>query len=249
MSQQFIPVSKPHLTTQCKKFVADAVKSNDISGLYGNYIGLFEKEFSKYIGKKYSISCSSGTSALHMSIISLGLKKNDEILIADLTNMATFFSAMYKDLKIIPIDICKKKFIISTEDLKKKITSNTKAIIVVHLFGQPVDVKKIKKIIKNKKIKIIEDCAEAHGSEIHNKKVGFFGDIAAFSFFANKNLTTGEGGVILTNSKEIKNKIINLKNLSFGTGKNKFIHSGIGFNYRMTKLESGLLDKSNFVGR
>lgn len=231
-----IPVSKPYVSNQCEQEIWQAVKAKEVSGNFGDYIPKFENKFASFCGTKHAISCSNGTTALHLCLLAAGIKCGDEVLISDTTNMATFFAAEYVGAKIIPVDICKDSYTIDPRDLEAKITSKTKALICVHLFGQLCDMQKIVEIAKRNSLIVIEDCAEAHGAEFFGKKAGSFGDLGAFSFFSNKLLTSGEGGAVTTNSDRYAKKIRSLKSLSFGE-KNKFIHKDIGFNYRMTNIQ------------
>lgn len=234
-----IPVSKPYLTQQCLDFAQDALSSRAISGLFGEYVEKFEEHFAKWVGSRYAVSCSSGTTALHLSLIAAGIKKDDEILVADLTNMATFFAVHYIGAQPIPVDINDRTYTIDLNDLQKKIKPSIKAIVIVHLFGQPVNVTDVRNIV-GPKVKIIEDCAEAHGSKINNIYVGNLGDFGAFSFFGNKNLTCGEGGIVTTNCYESYEKMKNLRSLAFSKTGNKFHHESIGFNYRLSNLHCAI---------
>lgn len=235
----FYPVSKPFIGSKEKKYVNESLKSHAISGFFGENIQQFEEKFAKFCGTKYAFTCSSGTTALHLAIMILRLKKNDEVLIPAITNMATYFAAIYEKCKIVPVDVLGEDLNIDPNDLKKKISKKTKALIVVHLFGKPINFKEIIKITKNKNIKIIEDCAEAHGASYFGQKVGSIGDIGCFSFYANKIITTGEGGMVTTNNKNYYLKGKSLKQLSFGK-KNKFIHEDIGYNYRLTNIQASI---------
>ena len=235
----YIPVSTPFFGKNEKKFVNKALDSKAISGFYGEYLPKFENFFSKICDCKYGITVSSGTTALHLALLSLNIQKNDEVLIPAITNMATYFSVIYQNAKPVPIDVLPENLNINYELIEKKITRKTKALIVVHLFGMPVDMKPIMKIVRKYNLKLIEDCAEAHGAKYKNKKVGSFGDFGCFSFYANKIITTGEGGMLTTNNKRLAEKARNLKELAFGK-KNKFIHSDIGYNYRLTNIQAAI---------
>jgi perosamine synthetase len=171
--------------------------------------------------------------------LSVGIKKGDEVIVSTLTNMATIFAILYIGAKPVPIDIEKDSFNIDVNLIEKKINKKTKAILVVHLFGQPVEMNIVKKIAKKYSLKIIEDCAEAHGALYKNKKVGSLGDVGCFSFYANKIISTGEGGMLTFNKKLYAEKAKNLKGLAFGK-QNKFMHRDIGYNYRMSNLQSAL---------
>ena len=234
-----VPVSKPLFSELAKENILDALNDKAISGLFGKYIPEFEESFAEFCGSKYAISCSSGTAAIHLPLAAYGLKKGDEVLVSSLTNMATFFAVMYTGATPIPVDIDLDTLNINIDDLNKKINGKTKAILVVHLFGHPVDMNSIMKVADDRNIPVFEDCAESHGAEYLGQKVGSFGTAGSFSFFANKILTSGEGGIVTTNDSQLNDKIRNIKSLAFGD-EDKFQHKDIGFNYRFTNLQAAL---------
>ena len=161
----------------------------------GPFVTIFEKKFEKYLSRK-SLAVSSGTTGIELALSSLNLEKNDEIIIPVLTFAATVNSIINAGLKPIFVDSKKDEFNIDENQIEKKITKKTKAIMVVHLYGRPCNMKKILKIAKKRKLILLEDCAEAIGSTIGKKRVGSFSDISIFSFFGNKTITTGEGGMV-----------------------------------------------------
>lgn len=232
-------VSIPAIGKYEKKCVNQALNKNEISGFFGSFIEKFENQFSKFCNTKYSLTVNSGTTAIHLALLANNIQKGDEVIVSTLTNMATVFAILYIGAIPIPIDIEKDTFNINTSLIEEKINKKTKAILIVHLFGHPVEMSKIIKIKKKYNLKLIEDCAEAHGATYFNKKVGSFGDAGCFSFYANKIITTGEGGIVTFNSKKIYQKAKNLKELAFGK-KEKFLHEDIGYNYRMTNLQAAL---------
>ena len=234
-----VPVAKPLFTNQVEKNIIEALNDKAISGLFGNHIIEFEENFAKFCDTKYAISCSSGTSALHLALAANNIKKGDEVLVSSLTNMATFFAVLYLGAKPVPVDIEIDTLNIDIKDLKKKISRNTKAIMVVHLFGHPVDMDPIIEIANKFNIPLFEDCAEAHGAEYKGKRVGGLSSAGCFSFFANKILTTGEGGMVTTNDKKLADKVKSLKSLAFGTN-DKFQHTDIGYNYRLTNIQAAI---------
>ncbi len=235
----FIPVSKPKFFGNEKKYVKDALKRTEISGFSGSYIKKFEESFAKFCEVNHAVSVSSGTTALHLAMATLNIKNGDEVLVQSFTNMATFFAVVYQDAKPIPIDSEIETLNIDPKLIEARITPKTKAIVVVHIYGHPVDMDPIMTIARKYKLYVVEDCAEAHGALYKGKKVGSIGDIGCFSFYANKVITTGEGGMITTNSKEFADRAWMLKNLAFGK-ENKFMHQDVGFNYRMTNLQAGI---------
>jgi len=232
-----IPVFDFKLGDKEKEFVNDCLETSFIG--QGSYVKKFEKVFRNFVNCKYGITTTSGTTALHLACKTLGIKKEDQVLVSSSTNMACAFSVDYCGAIPIPIDIERETWQMDVTKIEEKINEKTKAIMVVHLFGHPVDMDSVLKISKTHNLKIIEDCAEAHGVEYKGKKVGSIGDIGAFSFFSNKTITCGEGGMVVTNSKELAEKARSLKNLSFGEV-NKFMHTDIGFNYRMPNISAAL---------
>jgi perosamine synthetase len=232
-----IPVFDFKLGSKEKEYVQDCLRTSFIS--QGSYVKDFEKKFSKFVNCKYGITTTSGTTALHLACKAAGIENGDEVLVSSSTNMASAFSVDYCGAIPIPIDIEKETWQMDVKKIEKKINKKTKAIMVVHLFGHPVDMDPVLKISKKYKLKIIEDCAEAHGVEYKGKKVGSIGDVGAFSFFANKTITCGEGGMVVTNSKKISDRAKSLKNLSYGK-LNKFLHEDIGFNYRLPNISAAL---------
>lgn len=234
-----IPVSQPFLDQDETEHVLSALTSKAISGLYGEYIAEFEKAFSAYCGCSYGVATSSGTTALHLATASLGISSQDEVLVSSFTNMATFFAILYQGAAPVPIDIEPDTWNINPALIEEKITKRTKAILVVHIYGHPVDIDPILNIAKKYRLYVIEDCAEAHGALYKGQKAGSLGDIGCFSFYANKIVTTGEGGMLITNDAKLADKARSLKSLAFGTS-NRFMHQDIGFNYRMTNLQAAI---------
>jgi len=232
-----IPVFDFKIGAKEKEFVNDCLETSFIG--QGSYVKELEKKFSNFVNCKYGVTTTSGTTALHLACKTLGIKDGDQVLVSSSTNMACAFSVDYCGAIPIPIDIEKQTWQMDVNKIEEKINKKTKAIMVVHLFGHSVDMDPVLKISKKYNLKIIEDCAEAHGVEYKGKNVGSIGDIGAFSFFANKTITCGEGGIIVTNSKELAEKAKSLKNLSYGKS-NKFLHEDIGFNYRLSNISAAL---------
>ena len=212
---EFIPVNVPKIFKQDKINVKDCLDKGWISS-EGNFVKQFEVNFSKYINKKYGVAVANGTAALEIALKSLNLKKNDEVIIPTFSIISTALCVVKLGLKPILVDCDIENWNMKPIEVISKINAKTKAIIITHIYGFPVDLKKILHVAKSKKIKIIEDSAEMIGQEIKAKKCGSFGDISTFSFYANKHITTGEGGMILTNDVKIYNKCKSLRNLCFG---------------------------------
>ena len=234
-----VPVSRPHLGAPEIAYVNQALKANAISGVFGEFIERFETEFAAFCDTKYAVSCSNGTTALHLALAAAGVKEGDEVLVSTLTNMASFFAVLYLGAKPIPVDIELTTLTMDPTDLERKITPKSRAIMVVHLFGHPTDMDPINALATQHGLLVFEDCAEAHGATYKGKKVGSLSQASGFSFFANKILTTGEGGMVTTDDPQIATKARNLKALAFGSA-NKFMHQDIGFNYRMTNIQAAI---------
>ena len=223
------------------KILQDITKViNNSSFILGDSVFEFEKNFAKYCNAKYAIGCANGTDALTIALKILNLPKNSEVIIPAMTYCSTAFSVINSGLKPILVDIDSNKPTISASKIKEKITNKTRVIMPVHLYGSVVDINEIKKLIKGKKILIIDDCSQSHGAMLKNKKVGSLADISCFSLYPGKNLGAyGDAGVITTNSKFFYNKIRNFRNL--GSIK-KFIHTQIGFNSRMDTIQAAILN-------
>ena len=239
LGSKLIPVNQPIITNKDIEAVRKCLLSNWISG-ESPIVKKFEKEFSFMHKKKYGIAVSNGTAALEISLKSLNLKKNSEIIIPNFSIISTALAVIKNHLKPILVDVNLNNWNMDVDQIIKKITKKTKAILITHIYGYPVDMKKILKIAKRKKIIIIEDAAEMIGQKYKNRLCGSFGDISTFSFYANKHITTGEGGMILTNNKSIHDKSQSLRNLCFGKGINRFNHDDIGWNYRLSSMQAAL---------
>tara|TARA_A100001011_G_C14294645_1_gene837870 strand:- start:65 stop:1213 length:1149 start_codon:yes stop_codon:yes gene_type:complete len=258
-SYKFIPVNEPVVTSSDAKSVYKTVKSGWISST-GNEINKFEKKFAKIINKKYATTVSNGTAALEIALKALGIKKNDEVIIPNFTIISNALAVIKLNATPVPVDCNHFNWNMNIEQIKKKITKKTKAIIATHIYNYPLEMDKIIRICKKKNIKIIEDAAEVIGLKYNNKMCGSFGDISTFSFYANKHITTGEGGMILTNDFNIYEKCKSLKNLCFGKNFRRFVNSDVGWNYRFTNIQASLglsqlnrlnsiINKKIFVGK
>ena len=237
---KFIPVNIPKIFKNEKRFVNQALRTNWISS-EGPFVKKFEKNFSIYNKKKFGVAVSNGTAALEIAIKSLNLKKGSEVIIPAFSIISTANAVIKNKLKPILVDCDLETWNMRSDETLKKITKKTKAIIITHIYGLPVDLKKILQIAKKKNIIIIEDTAEVIGLKYKNKICGSFGDLSTFSFYANKHITTGEGGMICTNSKKYYEKCKSLRNLSFSKSfYDRFNHDDIGWNYRMSNLQAAL---------
>jgi len=234
----YIPVAIPDLKGNEFKYLTDAFLSTWISSS-GKYISRFEDEFSKYCGTKYGVAVSNGTVALHLALETLCIGKEDEVIVPDLTFAATINSVLHANAKPIIVDIEMDSWCISPGEIRKAITPKTKAIIPVHLYGQVCNMEEIMKIAREHNLFVIEDCAEAHGAEFDGHKVGSIGDIGCFSFFGNKVITTGEGGMCITNNKYLNDKMRVLRDHGMSKTK-RYWHDYVGYNYRMTNLQASI---------
>lgn len=207
--------------------------------ILGEEVELFEKEFSRYLKVKYAIGVASGTAALHLGLVALGIEAGDEVITTPLTFMATVEPVIWLGAKPVFVDVDSKTYNIDPELIEEKITKKTKGIIAVHLYGQPCEIDKILKIAKKYNLFVIEDCAQAHGASFKGKKVGGFGDVGCFSFFPAKNLGCyGDGGMVVTDNKRVAGKIKLLRNHG---RREKYRHKIIGYGERLDALQAAIL--------
>ena len=234
----FIPVNKPLITREDINYLNKSISKGWISS-EGPEVRKFENNFSNFIGHKYSVAVSSGTAALEIAIKSLKLKNSDEVIIPNFTIISNAMAVLKENLNIKLVDCSIEDWNMDITEIEKKITKKTKAIIATHIYNFPLRVDILKKICNKHKIILIEDAAEAISQKLNNKLCGSFGDISTFSFYANKQITTGEGGMITTNNKKLYEQSRSLRNLCFGK-QDRFNHEDIGWNYRMTNLQASL---------
>lgn len=231
-----IPVCEPFLNGNELKYVTDAVSTGWISSA-GKYVSEFEKQFAVYSDCKYGIAVCNGTVSLHLAMAALGIGAGDEVIIPTFTMIASAFAVCYTGAKPVFVDADKDTWNIDVTKIEEKITPRTKVIMPVHIFGQMCEMDKIVAIAKKHNLFIVEDAAEAHGATYNDKKAGSYSDLGSFSFFANKNITTGEGGMLVTNSEELYNRARYFKNVCFPLdGNRNYMHQDIGFNYRMSNV-------------
>ncbi len=249
-SKERIPVCEPALNGKEMEYVSDAIQTTWISS-NGKYLERFEKEFSTYVGVKHGIGVTNGTSALHLALIAAGIQPGDEVILPTFTMVAPAFAACYTRALPVFVDCDPETWTLDVHQVEKKITNKTKAIIAINIYGHPVDMDPLRDIADHHKLTLIEDAAEAHGAEYKGQRSGSLSDLAAFSFYANKNITTGEGGMVVTNNDDFAKKCRYYKNLCFSLEKARnFIHNDIGFNYRMTNIQAAIgcaqLEKIDF---
>ncbi|MDI6886639.1 MAG: DegT/DnrJ/EryC1/StrS family aminotransferase [archaeon] len=233
-----IPVCVPLLEGKELEYVTDCIKTNWISSK-GKYVEEFEDKFAKYCGCKYGITTTSGTTALHLALASLNVKRGDEVIIPASTMIATAFAVIYCGATPVLVDAEPETWNMDVNQIEEKITEKTKVIMPVHIYGHPCDMDPIMKIASEHDLYVVEDAAEAHGAEYKGKKTGGIGDVNCFSFYANKIITTGEGGMVVTNNNEIAEKARLLKDLAHSKEK-RFLHTDVAFNYRMTNIQAAI---------
>lgn len=235
---KFIPVSEPSITQKEIDYVTDAVKSGWVSSL-GPYITEFEAKFADFVGTKYALTTSNGTTALHLALASLGIASGDEVIIPDLTFIATANAVAYTGAKPVMVDVDRETWCIDPEAARRAITTKTRAIIPVHLYGHPADMNAVNAVAAENGLYVIEDAAEAHGAEYRNKRVGSLGTCGVFSFYGNKIITSGEGGMITTDNEKLYEKAKLLRDHAMSKDK-RYWHEEIGYNYRITNLQAAL---------
>jgi perosamine synthetase len=238
MSSSFIPISKPFIGAREKELVLDALNSGWVSSI-GKYIDEFEEKFAHYCGTKYALAVSNGTTGLHLALATLGLRPGDEVIIPDLTFVATANTVAYTGATPVLADIDPDTLCINPASVKSLISPRTKAIIPVHLYGHPADMDALTEIANAHGIDIIEDAAEAHGAEYKGRRVGGLGKCGVFSFYGNKVITTGEGGMLTTNDREFHRRARQLRDHAMSPER-RYYHDQLGYNYRITNLQAAL---------
>ncbi len=232
-----IPVCEPVLDGREMKYVTECMETNWISSA-GKYISLFEEKFSQYCGVPYGVACSNCTTALHMSLVALDIGPGDEVIIPDFTLIVSANTVILAGARSVLVDVDSKTWCIDAAMIEAKITPRTKAIMVVHMYGHPCDMEAIMEIARRHNLLVIEDCAQAHGAEVNGKKAGSFGDASCFSFYGNKILTTGEGGMVLCRDEKLAERLRLLRNQGFQEP--RFVHDVVAFNYRLTNIQAAI---------
>jgi perosamine synthetase len=237
-SKRVIPVAAPVLVGNEKAYVMDCLDSTWISSS-GKYIDKFENAFAEFCGVKHAITCCNGTVALHLALMALGVQHGDEVIVPTLTFVATANAVTYCGARPVFVDSEPETWNMDPSLIEEKVTPRTKGIIVVHLYGHPADMDPIISIARRRGLFIIEDAAEAHGAEYKGQRIGSLGDISTFSFYGNKIITTGEGGMVVTNDPALASKVRQLKGQGF-VPEQRYWFPIIGFNYRMTNVASAI---------
>jgi perosamine synthetase len=233
-----IPVNITALSPKAKRLLAQCIETSWISG-EGSFVTEFEKSFAQYLGVKHAVAVNSGTSALHLALLALRLQPGDEVIVPASTIAACYFAIWYWGGVAVPVDVELTTYNLDPDLIEAAITPKTKAIMVVHLFGRPAAMAAIQKIARKHHLSVIEDAAEAHGAMIENQKVGSIGTVGCFSFYANKLVTTGEGGMVVTNSQRIAQRVRRLKSLNHLPAR-RFTHAGIGFSLALSNLQAAV---------
>jgi perosamine synthetase len=235
----FVPVSRPYIWGEEKAKLCEAVDGKWVSSR-GPFLDEFEMRFAEKIGMQYAVAASSGTAAVHLALSVLDLQKHDEVIVPDFTMISPVLAVLACGAVPIPLD-ADETWNIDPDGIERAITEKTRAIVVVHTYGHPARIDRIVDIARRNNLRIIEDAAEALGARAFGRAVGSFGDLAIFSFYANKVLTTGEGGMVVTDDKRLCERLRAKRNLCFGADEeSRFVHDDIGFNYRMTNLQAAM---------
>ncbi|CCK81693.1 aminotransferase class I/II-fold pyridoxal phosphate-dependent enzyme [Desulfobacula toluolica] len=234
----YLPVSEPNLGEKELKYVSDCILTGWVSSA-GKYVTRFEQMFAKFCGTKFGISSSSGTTALHLSLLALGIGAGDEVIVPSFTFISTANAVAFTGANPVFVDSEMETWNIDPQKIEQAITSRTKAIIPVHIYGHPAQMSSILEIAGKYNLAVVEDAAEAHGALYKGNKTGSLGDMGIFSFYGNKIITTGEGGMVVTDNKELADKIRIFRDHGMDTEK-RYRHSVLGYNYRMTNIQAAL---------
>jgi perosamine synthetase len=233
-----IPVFEPYLGEEEVQAVADAVRAGEISGSFGENIPAFEREFADFVGAAHGVAVTSGTAALQLAVAALDLEPGSEVLVSASTNIATALAAFHNGLVAVPVDSENETWNLDLDLVESLVSERTRAIIPVHLFGHPVDMDRLNEIAARHDLVVIEDCAESHGATVRGRTTGALGHMGCFSFYANKIITTGEGGMVTTDSDALAERLRLLRNLAFQ--RPRFFHEHAGFNFRMTGFQAAM---------
>ena len=233
-----VQVAKPHMTRHEFRSMLDAFISCWISSK-GPYVQKFEQEFRSFVGVRHGVAVSSGTVALHLALVALGVGPGDEVIVPDLTFVATINAVLYCGATPVIVDVDRETWSMTLASIEHACTAQTKAIIPVHLYGRPAEIGPIAEFARVRRIAVVEDCAEAHGARYAGRVVGQFGDVSCFSFYANKIVTTGEGGMCLTDSEDIVTSLRLLRDHGMSPDRS-YWHERVGYNYRITNLQAAI---------
>jgi perosamine synthetase len=237
-AQPFIPVSEPLLGDNVMGLVRECVETNWVSS-EGRFIPEFERKWAQYCGAAHGVAVSNGTTALQVAMKALKLESGSEVIMPSYTIISCAIAVLEADCVPVLVDADPDTWCMNLDQVEAAITPRTRALMPVHMFGHPVDMRRLMKIAARHDLRVIEDAAEAHGAEVEGRRVGSFGDMTCFSFYANKIVTTGEGGMVLANGDIYAERLRSLRNLAFKPGR-RFYHTEIGHNYRLTNLQAAI---------
>ncbi len=238
MTQHRIPIYQPDLSGNEKAYVNECLDTSWISSR-GRFVKEFEEKFGEFVGTQHSASVCNGTVALHVALLALGVGPGDEVIVPTLTYIASVNAITYTGAKPVFVDSVRSTWQIDPEDVRRNITPRTKAILPVHLYGQACDMDALMAIAAEHRLFVVEDCAEAFGTLYKGRHVGTFGDISTFSFFGNKTITTGEGGMVVSNDKTLIERARHMKGQGLAEHR-EYWHDVVGYNYRMTNIEAAI---------
>ena len=233
-----VPVNIPCLQGNEKEYLIECIETGWISS-EGPFVREFEEKMATRFNRRQAVAVSSGTAALDCALTSLQLEKGDEVIIPSLTIISCATAVLNAGATPVPVDVDPMTWNMTTAEVRKNINARTKAILAAHTYGLPVEMNPILQLAEEYGLRVIEDAAEAIGLDCHNKPCGSFGDLSIFSFYPNKHITTGEGGMVLTDNDDLAERNRSLRNLCFQS-KKRFYHEEIGWNYRMTNLQAAL---------
>jgi perosamine synthetase len=236
--KSFIPVNQPMLDGNEKRYLIECIETGWISS-EGPFVGQFEERFAAQMGRKHGIAVCNGTAAIDAAVEALGIGPGDEVILPAFTIISCVLQIVRSGATPVLVDSDPLTWNLDVKQLESRITPRTKAIMVVHTYGLPVDMDPVMDIARRHGLRVIEDAAEAHGQSYKGRACGSFGDISVFSFYPNKHVTTGEGGMILTDDEELAETCRSLRNLCFQPEK-RFVHERLGWNLRMTNLQAAL---------
>ncbi len=238
MNGRFLPIAEPDLSQIEEDMLLEAIRSGWVSSL-GEFVDRFEKDFAVFCQSPFAATVSNGTVALHLALVVSNIGRGDEVIIPSLTFVATAAAVVHAGAIPVFVDCEAETGVVSPEAVKAAITDRTRAIIAVHLYGHPADMDSLAKIAMAKNLILIEDAAEAHGASYKGRKVGSIGHMATFSFYGNKMITTGEGGMIVSSTEEVDARVRFLRDHAMDP-KRRYWHTEVGFNYRITNLQAAL---------
>jgi perosamine synthetase len=233
-----IPVFAPWIAASAQRYVADCLATGWISSA-GSYVRRFERDFGKLCAADHALATSNGTAALHLALAARGIGPGDEVIVPALTFIATANAVTYTGARTVLADVTAETWTLDPADVVRRLTPRTRAIVAVHLYGHPADMDALAAIARERGLLLVEDAAEAHGARYKDRPVGTLGDIGCFSFYGNKIISTGEGGMVVTNDERLAQRATVLRDHAMEPGA-RYVHNEVGFNYRMTNLQAAV---------